>query len=242
MQKRFEKALCTAADLDRIEAFRDLGSAVRQDILAQIKAWRVPAERDIIGYLDQTHSVYFLLEGEVRVNMLAAGGRQITYQILHAGAMFGELAAIDGLPRSASVVSETEVLLAELTREQFIGLARLHPDLSMMIMRRLANLSRWLASRVFEYHTYNVRGRVYLELIRAVEALDNSDGEAFESADTLIKISDRDMASRVGTTRENVTRIYATLKEQNVLSRSGGGIRILSLPALRGLLNDCEFS
>lgn len=234
MKNRFEKALCTAADLDRIEAFRELGTAIRQDILAQLKTWRVPAEREIIGYLDNTHSVYFLLDGEARVNMLAAGGRQITYQILNAGAMFGELAAIDGLPRSASVVSETEVLLAEMNREQFIGLARAHPELSMMIMRRLANLSRWLAARVFEYHTYNVRGRVYLELIRAAEGLDNPD--------SLIRISDRDMASRVGTTRENVTRIYATLKEKNILSRSGVGIRILSIPQLKELLNDCEFS
>lgn len=221
-------------DIDRIAAYQNLNASVRDNILTVTKGLKVQANQEILAYQAHGNDVYFILEGKVRVNMISANGRQITYQLLETGDMFGELAAIDGLPRSASVIAESDAVLAKMPGKQFMKLAELHPELSLIIMQRLANLSRWLTSRVFEYHAYNVKGRIYLELIRMNETQVNKN--------ILLKLSDRDMASRVGTTRENVTRIYSGLKKNGILQRDSTGINILDEKALRELLDECEFS
>lgn len=220
-------------DLDHLDLFQQLSKATRQDILSRLQGIRMPANTVILEYQDQSKSVYFILEGRVRVEMVAANGRQITYQILSAGQIFGELAAIDNLPRSASVTTETDCLLAGLSAEEFNELVEKHADFAVMIMNRLANLSRWLTAKVFEYHAYNVKGRIYKELIRSAEESED---------DGLLKISDKDMASRVGADCEYVTRIHSDLKKKDIVQRSSEGIKILDLAKLELLLDDCQCS
>ncbi len=189
-----------------------------------------PAGAEIISQLERSTDVYLLLEGRVRVIMVASTGRQITYQILPAGQLFGELAAIDGGPRSAGVSAEDDVVLGRLDQKAFRALLAAHPTFAFAIMRRLASLSRWLSEKVFEYHAYDVKGRVYTELLRMA---DETGGP--------LHIADRDMASRVGTTRENVTRIYADLKQRDIIRRHPTSLELLDGDALRTLLTECEF-
>ena len=92
-------------------------------------------------------------------------------------------------------------------------------------------MNRWLIERLFEYHTYDVRGRVYLELLRLTEA----------NADAPITITDRDMASRVGTTRENVSRIHGKLRDAGLIIRDKSRLTVADRPGLEALLSDCEF-
>jgi hypothetical protein len=98
-------------------------------------------------------------------------------------------------------------------------------------MQWLAGLSRWLTEKVFEYHAYNVKGRIYSELLRLCHEQDDPD----------LSVTDRDMASRVGTTRENVTRIYRELKDNGIVSRRPAAIRILDTERLKTLLSESEF-
>lgn len=222
-----------ASHLRHVEMLQGLPAGFIQDFIAKSHAYRVLAGVEILAHMEPGRAVFMLLSGTVRVNMLAASGRQITYQLLEDGAMFGELAAIDQLPRSASISSETDVILAEISGDDFIALCRSNADFSVNVMQRLAGLSRWLTNRVFEYHTYNVRGRVYVELLRLADA---------ENGMSVHKISDRDMASRVGTTRENVSRTHSKLIEMNIIERTPKGLRIIDAQALQELLSDCEFN
>ncbi len=93
-------------------------------------------------------------------------------------------------------------------------------------------MNRWLMGRVFEYHTYDVRGRIYSELLRLFET----------SEQGVIAVTDRDLASRVGTTRENVTRIHRDLKQRGLIERSQSQIRLLDIAGLQTLMSSCEFS
>ena len=234
MHRKLESATVSTSDLDKVPLLANLDQRTKSAIVQKTKGLRAQATQEIISYLDTSDSVFFVLEGHVRVNMISAGGRQITYQLLGPGDMFGEMAALDGLPRSASVIAESNVLLIEMGGAQFVELITNHASLVLPIMRRLTSLSRWLSARVFEYHAYNVRGRVYLELMRLADGID--------TPHPLIKISDRDMASRVGTTRENVTRICGELKQNGVIQRDAKGMVILDPVALNELLEACEFS
>mgnify|MGYP003650259027 FL=1 len=228
-----EPIILKASHLRQVEILQGLPVDFISNFLAHSSGYRVLAGTEILAQQEESRAVFLLLSGTVRINMLATSGRQVTYQLLDAGAMFGEMAAIDHLPRSASVSSESDVILAEISGEDFIALCRKNADFGVNVMVRLARLARWLTSRVFEYHTYNVRGRVYVELLRL---------SAQDSGTMFHRISDRDMASRVGTTRENVSRTHAKLIEAKIIERTPNGLHVLDADALRTLLSDCEFN
>ena len=225
------KSTVTADDLLAIDVCRALPLEVRADLAAHAIKISAHSDAEILGHLDRSNDVFFLLSGRARVNIAAASGRQITYQILEPGRMFGELAALDGRPRSASVYAEDAVVLAKLNNAAFMQLLARHSVLALAIMQHLVALTRWLSDRVFEYHAYDVKGRIYSELLRLCGATEGVE----------VAVTDRDMASRVGTTRENVTRIYAGLKQLGILRRRQASIAILDVAALRRLLSECEF-
>ncbi len=101
-----------------------------------------------------------------------------------------------------------------------------------MVMDKMVRTNRWLTGKLFEYHAYDVRGRVYAELLRQSEL----------SGDGGIALTDKDLATRVGTTRENVTRIHGKLKKEKIIERHQSSIRVLDEVKLRQLLSDSEFT
>ena len=230
---KFEKFALQRIDLCDLEILQELDESLLDDLLACCQGLRFKKNTEILGHLDNSDSVYFVVSGDVRINMVAAGGRQITYQLLRSGQMFGELSAIDGQPRSASAVAETDASLAVLGGADFVALTHEHPELAHVILRRLASLSRWLMTKLFEYHAFNVRGRIISELVRLALLSDEQPAA--------VRVADRDMASRVGTTRENVTRIYRDLLTQQIIERSDQGLVVLDVPRLQGILAECEF-
>lgn len=230
-QSRSNKLRISSVELSCIDVCRAFPPHLLAQIATEFQRVTADAGAEIIAQDDQSNDVYFMISGRVRVNIVATTGRQITYQILEPGQIFGELAALDKLPRTAGVYAEDAVVLARISAEKFEALVVKHPQFALAIMNRLAALARWLTERVFEYHAYDVKGRIYSELLRLCE----------QGAQLEFKITDRDMASRVGTTRENVTRIYANLKSKGVLDRRPSAIEILDVATLTRLLEECEF-
>ena len=96
-------------DDQALEEFRELAVGTRRD-----------KGDEIVGHIDPSRDVYFVLDGLVRVELCHANGQYITFQLLPAGEMFGELSAIDGLGRSASASVEEDAMLACMSQRLFI--------------------------------------------------------------------------------------------------------------------------
>lgn len=216
--------------LARVESLRGLSMSVVELLAQKLRSQRYERGAAVVRYSDPSRDFYIIISGSVRVSLVGATGRALTFEILPAGEMFGEVAAVDGLPRTADVVAEEESVIGRLAAPVFSELARASPEFSLIIMQRLARLNRRLTSKLFEYHAYDVRGRIYLELLRLTER-----------ANETVVITDKDMASRVGTTRENVSRIHGALREQGLIEREQSRLRVLSRARLEALLPDCEF-
>ena len=230
MEPPFERRVATTA-LAQLISLADLPTSVLERLADTLKTQRFDKGATIVRHNDDSHDFYLIISGAVRVSLVGSTGRSLTYQILPAGEMFGEISAVDGDGRSANVIAEEESVLGSLSSPVFMDLARSSPDFAMVILKRLARLNRRLTSRLFEYHTYDVRGRVYLELLRLTE----------DSADVPITITDRDMASRVGTTRENVSRIHGKLRDEGLIIRDKSRLTVADRAGLEALLSDCEF-
>src|SRR5262245_61240721 len=108
--------------LKRVPIFADLPQA-RLDQLSGTCKWRdYGADEQILSYHDPSTEVFFLAAGKVRVIIYSAEGKAVVFTDLRPGAMFGEIAAIDGGPRSASIEAVEPSTIASLTAGQFESL------------------------------------------------------------------------------------------------------------------------
>jgi CRP-like cAMP-binding protein len=111
--------------VERVPAFLRMIDPPRRGYFEKrLRAFHVRKNQTIVEHDSRSTDVYFLLEGEARVLLYSPDGREVSVRILRPGEIFGELAAIDGLPRSATVVAvEPSQLIAMKTR-RFSGLHR----------------------------------------------------------------------------------------------------------------------
>ncbi|HEY0013157.1 MAG TPA: Crp/Fnr family transcriptional regulator [Allosphingosinicella sp.] len=178
-------------------------------------------------------SVYLVLKGHVRVTLYSLGGREVILRSLGEGALFGELAAIDGQPRSATIVALSNCTLAVIDAAAFREAVTADPESALWLARRLAAQVRDLTERVFELNALRVSSRLHCELLRLCS--DAAGGEA-----THVTIdpapTHADLAARIGTHREAVTREMGDLAERGILSQERRRITVPDTRALARLV------
>jgi CRP-like cAMP-binding protein len=186
----------------------------------------------IIGHMDQTFDVLFLMSGHARVNVYSLAGRRVSFRDMVGGAIFGELSAIDGEPRSASVEAVGPCTVIVMPRKVFLRALREEPEFTMAVMVHLTRQVRTLTGRVFEFSTLAVRNRVQAELLRL--ARPEGQNEAVLSAAP----THEEIASRISSHREAVTRELSRLEEKGLIVKQGRSLRIPDLERLRRLIEE----
>ena len=197
-------------------------------------ARRYAAEQRILSHEDEAHDVYFILSGKVRVTIYSLSGKEITFRDQRAGEMFGELGAIDGEPRSAHVMALEESLLACMPRETFWEVLNGYPQVAEFTLKRLVKLVRSLSERVFEFSSLAVRNRIHAELLRLARA--NPHGE--NTAVIAPAPTHADIASRISTHREAVTREYHALSSAGVIEQKRGKVVINDVARLESMVRE----
>jgi CRP/FNR family transcriptional regulator, cyclic AMP receptor protein len=218
---------------ERFDILRDLPPAALDDLSRACIWLSVKAGKQILLAKEPSSEVYFVAEGKVRVLLYsAAEGKPVLFTTLGPFEMFGEMAAIDGNPRSTTVEAEEDCTLAILPPEHFHRLIQAYPAFAFAVMKRLAGLVRRLTERVYEFSTLSVQARVHAEFLRLAALAGERDDQALLYPAPLLV----DLAARVSTHREAVSRVISRLQEKGIVRREGAGIRILSLDRLRNLL------
>ena len=186
------------------------------------------AGQQIVHHLDSSHDVYFVLSGSVRAVVYSASGKEVSYRDIGDGEIFGEFAAIDGKARSATVVALLDCAIASITAELFWKLLERYPKLAAALLKHLTRLVRLYSERIREFATLPVGVRVRIELLRLARASERS-GRA---AVIYPALTHAELASRIGTHREAVTREISALRRQGVVRTEG---KQLVVPDLDGL-------
>ena len=219
----------TAQTLAGIELFRELDHDERTAIAALCHAHRYAAKEQVLAVDDPSRDVLFVVSGTVRVTLYSPQGKEVIFRDQTAGQMLGELAAIDGSPRSAHVVAEQDTLLVSMSPQDFRTVLENHADVNWQVLLRLAGLVRSLSERVYEFSTLQVRDRVHAELLRLARGCMTGENSArIDPAPTHAEI-----ASTIGTHREAVTRELNDLAKRGVLTREGHAIILHDVDALK---------
>lgn len=201
----------------------------RLDRVAQACRWQsVEAGQPLVLRAQDEGDVYFIVSGGVRITTYAASGRQVTFRDCGEGELFGELAAIDGGPRSADVLTLQPSVLASLAPADFRALLREEPLLAERVMLRLASLVRQLSERIIDLSTLEVPQRLQTELLRMAQAAGVADNRA------RLEPSPKHaaLASQISTNREQITRELNALVRRGVLQKDGKALVVADVQHL----------
>lgn len=182
---------------------------------------------------DTASALFLLVRGEVKVYKLLRGGRTATLRYVHPGDSFAESAlSIDRYPAFTEATAPSVVY--RLPVRDFRSLLEKDPELAVAIVARMAELLSLLSTRIEELMLpVPARlARYLLELCEARQALRS--GEQSSPLVCRLRMTRRDLAARLGTVPETLSRAFGQLKRAGVLRTSAGGelVEILDLDAL----------
>jgi CRP/FNR family cyclic AMP-dependent transcriptional regulator len=197
-------------------------------------SWRRwAAGEQIIDRETQTNDVYFVVSGRARViDYDDSGRREVIFDEIGPGGYFGELAAIDGEPRSANIVAAEETVTALLSAEAFVETLFQHRDVGLAFMRRLSEMIRQSTARIMDLSTLDAHNRIYTEMLRQART---GGGRPPNTAIIHPVPVHSDIAARVSTTRETVARALSELTHKGLLQREHDSLVILDLERLTEL-------
>jgi CRP/FNR family transcriptional regulator, cyclic AMP receptor protein len=221
-----------ARSLSGIAFFEGLAESERERLVALCRWNRYDARQQVFGHEDEANDVYFIVSGRVRVTVFSASGKEVSFTDLGPGESFGELSAIDGARRSATVIALDETVLASMSAKAFRRVLADHADLAAKMMTYLAAMVRRLSDRIVEFSVLAVSNRVHAELLRLARERGVSEGAAvIKPAPTHAVI-----ASRVATHREAVTKELNALARKGLIERRDGALVIADVARLARLV------
>lgn len=202
--------------LRQVTLLRGVGDDVLVEVARACRFQRVRARQTVMSRADIEHDCCFVLAGRLRVVALSPGGREVSFRDLGAGETIGEMAALDGRPRSATVVALQESLLARLRAADLQVLLRRHWPICERMLQHLARTARSLTERVYELSTLSVQQRLCAELLRLA-----ADGEPAGAGRVVLRPtpSHNDLATRISSYREQVAREMGELARHGLIQR-----------------------
>lgn len=222
------------ATLDGIDLLAPL-SAEQRAILARQCSWRhFHPQEQIIDRGSDSRDVCFIVEGRVRVVNYSLSGREVTFDDVGAGGYLGELSAIDGAARSASIVALEDVTVAFMAPGIFTRVVTGTPEIALKVMTRLASIVRSATGRIMDLSTLGANNRVHAELLRLAKPNLRQDNTAVISP---IPIHG-DIASRVSTTRETVARVLGDLGRDGLVIRQENCLLIKDFSILVAMVDE----
>jgi len=190
--------------LKNVSLFADLPEDAVNAVSALATTRTYSKNTIIISEGDDSDSLYAVLSGKVKVYLSDDEGKEIIINILSGGDYFGELALMDDEPRSASVMTLEESKLAVLSKTAFEDCLKKNPQVALPIIKGLSARLRNLTENVKSLALMDVYGRVARTLLEMAEPV----------GDNLVinqRLTQREIASMVGASREMVSRILKDL-------------------------------
>jgi CRP-like cAMP-binding protein len=205
----------TASASQSLEFYGHLGQEQQKAFERATHQIGVAKGEVVISQGVKSKDVFFVADGQFEVMLYSENGKDVLYRTIGPGDLFGELAAIDDGPRSATVTAQTKGRLVRISGEEFRALLDQSPRAAMWLVKKHAAQIRALTGRLFEQIAYNVSTRIRAELLRlgAASGVKNGQAQIFPMP------PHRVLASKLGTTREAVTRELGDLTDKGLISR-----------------------
>jgi len=194
--------------------------------------------QDVLRKGDTTTDLLFLLQGRLMVLDVAQNGQEVALHIVQPGDCFGELSALDGKPRAASLKTMENSLIGNLSREGFLALLDRAPSVSKMLLERFAAVIRANNQQRVILSINNVQRRVAALLLN--HSKQNEGAQPNPGTTNMLVIqrlpTQQELAAMANTSRESVSRVINALIEQGLIVKEGRELRIPDPAALQKMI------
>lgn len=209
----------------------ELDDVQMESLVALGRIVKVPARAEIFAKGDPGDCLYAILKGQIGITTSSAEGKVMTLNILDAGEILGEIALLDGKPRTAGAVAMRASELFRLDRHEFLAFLERHPRLCVRMMVVLCERVRWVSKNIEEAVFHDVPRR----LARRLLDLARTYGQAVPGGGIRITqpLSQEEIASLFGVTREIVNKSLKALRSVEAITYTKGFIVVNDLAHLR---------
>lgn len=207
--------------------FSDLGVEAIDRIAALCHTQQLSEGEMLFQKGDDGDALYGIRRGQVRIETGAADGTRLTLNFLGPGDLFGEVAVMDGEPRTADAAAAEATELFVLRREDFLGYLAREPQVAIKIIRLLCQRIRWMSERMEE----SVLQPLPVRLARRLCALASDFGSE-------VHISQEQLGVFVGAARESVNRQLQLWRKDGIVDLQRGRILLLQINKLSAVAQD----
>jgi len=222
--------------LSSIPLFERISSESVKKIERQAKRLSYAKGQEIIARSQELSDVFILVQGIARVLVFSANGKAVGFRRINSGDLFGEFAAIDGDRRSASVEAVTGCVVLSMSSSFFRELMESDPVFMNAVLNHLVGMLRALTSRIVEFSTLAVKNRIHSEIVRM--ARDTKDGKGAYLINPAPTHSE--IAQRISTHREAVSREISRLKQLGIIERRGRVLAVMNLERLERMVDEAS--
>jgi len=196
--------------------FAGLGSEAIEAIAILCVSKRLDAGETLFLKGDPGDALYAVRRGQIRIATSGPSGRRLTLNLLGPGDVFGEVALLDGRPRTADAVATEPTELYTVLRRDFFNLLERRPSVAVRIIELLCERIRWMSLRMEERSLLPLETRLAQRLVALSEDFGHE-----------LHVSQEELAVFVGASRESVNRQLQTWRRLGWIELSRNCIRVL---------------
>jgi CRP-like cAMP-binding protein len=216
--------------LKKVPLFADLSHGDLDKLTVAIREHNYKKNTTIVHVDDPGNTMFIIKQGLVKVTIEDEAGREMILRMLYPTDFFGEMALIDGLPRSATVTAQEESVVLIVYREYFMEIIEKSPtillNMAAVLSRRLRATDELIRSLAF----FDVYGKV----ARVLLTLATEKGRSTEHGMVIdLRLTQQELAELAGMSRETMTRTLRAFQHAGVVRIESGVITILSIDMLR---------
>ena len=208
--------------------FRDLDELALHQLAGFTKSRAFKRGDTIFAKGDAGNRLYFVASGTVKIGVSSADGRGAVFNLIDAGEIFGEIALLDGLERTADATANSDCELLVVERKDFIPFLKSQPALAASLIEMLCARIRWISDHVEQVIFPELSGRLAKALLRMMD-------KQGATAVPKIVITQQDLSDMVGMSRESINKQLQEWVEQKLVRLQRGEINLINVKALKDL-------
>jgi CRP/FNR family transcriptional regulator, cyclic AMP receptor protein len=209
--------------------FRDLPPPILDRIGSYMKIRKIPRGATIFNKGDPGTGLFGILNGSVKISVASADGRDIVLNILQAGEIFGEIALLDGRPRTADAIAMSDCELMVIERRDFIQFLRSQPDMLLKFIEILCARLRHTSEQVEDLTFLNLPTRLAKALLQLTSQVEAS------APRRKVAITQREISQIIGRSRESTNKQLRAWAKRGWITLDRGGLTVLAPEHLMGI-------
>lgn len=211
--------------------FAGLGPDALERVALGMRARRFRRGEVIFHVGDPGDALFVIVTGDVKISLPSETGDEAILATLRPGDVFGELALLDGAPRSASATAIGPTETVVLPRERFRELIATEAGVRDALLSSIAGELRRLTTHVHELHFLDITGRLAARLLRLAQ--EGGVATAEGGARLRNNLTQADLAAMVGCTRQSVNKLLGQFTDDGLIRMDRDGITIVDVEGLR---------